>query len=78
MNNTGSNQNKQELNIFLFLFLGFVILQHLGKILRNLMLLFQPQSDFLVIDKNIVLYSIILSVAMIIVVIGTMSKKSGE
>lgn len=75
MNNTGSNQNKQELNIFLFLFLGFVILQHLGKILRNLMLLFQPQSDFFVIDKNIVLYSIILSVAMIIVAIGTMSKK---
>lgn len=75
MNNTNNNQNKQELNIFLFLFLGFVILQHLGKILKNLMLLFQPQSDFFTIDKNIVLYSIVLSVAMIVVVIGTLSRK---
>lgn len=75
MNNTPNNQNKKELNAFLYLFLVFVILQHLVKIFKNLILLFQPQSDFFIIDKYIVLYSIVLSIALIIVVIGTMSKK---
>lgn len=75
MNKTTNNQEKKELNIFLFLFLGFIILQHLGKIILNLMNLLQPQSEYFFIDKNIYLYSIVLSIAMIVVIIGTMGKK---
>lgn len=75
MNKTTNNQEKKELNIFLFLFLGFIILQHLGKIILNLMNLLQPQSEYFFIDKNVYLYSIVLSIAMIVVIIGTMGKK---
>ena len=75
MNKTTNNQEKKELNIFLFLFLGFIILQHLGKIILNLMNLLQPQNEYFFIDKNVYLYSIVLSIAMIVVIIGTMGKK---
>lgn len=75
MNKISDNQDKPNLNIFLLLFLGFVILRHLGNIFKNLIYLLQPQSDFYTIDKNLVGYSIFMSIAMIIVVIGTMRKK---
>lgn len=75
MSKNNDNKTKGDLNNFLILFLVFVILQHLGKIVKNLFLLSAPQSSYFIIDKNIVLYSIILSIAVIIVIIGTMCKK---
>lgn len=75
MSKINNNNNKRDLNNFLILFLIFAILQHLGKIAKNFFLLSQPQNSYFIIDKNIVLYSIIISISVIIVIIGTMCKK---
>ena len=77
MNAETGNQNKQSLNVWIYLLLGFAIFSNIGKLFLHFAILQMCNNEIfqMYYDRNVVIFSIIASIALITFLLGTIFKQ---